>query len=56
MKVSRSLRLMRGATIRTRKLARDMLVYWKRLEKEMVNSFLKFLNVSGLLVNTLPEV
>lgn len=35
MKVSRSLRLMRGATIRTRKLARDMLVYWKRLEKEM---------------------
>ncbi|KAL9232600.1 hypothetical protein vseg_007695 [Gypsophila vaccaria] len=35
MKVSRSLRLMRGASIRTRKLARDMLVYWKRLEKEM---------------------
>ncbi|KAH9613368.1 hypothetical protein KSS87_004845 [Heliosperma pusillum] len=35
MKVSRSLRLMRGASMRTRKLARDMLVYWKRLEKEM---------------------
>ncbi|PIN02504.1 SNF2 family DNA-dependent ATPase [Handroanthus impetiginosus] len=35
MKVSRSLKLMRGATIRTRKLARDMLVFWKRVEKEM---------------------
>lgn len=35
MKVSRSLRLMKGAAIRTRKLARDMLVYWKRMEREM---------------------
>ncbi|XP_057983350.1 chromatin-remodeling ATPase INO80 [Malania oleifera] len=35
MKVSRSLKLMRGAAIRTRKLARDMLVYWKRVDKEM---------------------
>lgn len=36
MKVSRSLKLMRGAGIRTRKLARDMLVFWKRVDKEMV--------------------
>ncbi|XP_057770371.1 LOW QUALITY PROTEIN: chromatin-remodeling ATPase INO80 [Salvia miltiorrhiza] len=35
MKVSRSLKLMRGAGIRTRKLARDMLVLWKRVDKEM---------------------
>ncbi|KAL3533721.1 hypothetical protein ACH5RR_007242 [Cinchona calisaya] len=35
MKVSRSLRLMRGAGLRTRKLARDMLVFWKRVDKEM---------------------
>ncbi|KAK9065708.1 hypothetical protein SSX86_015109 [Deinandra increscens subsp. villosa] len=35
MKVSRSLKLMRGASIRTRKLARDMLVFWKRIDKEM---------------------
>ncbi|KAI3526049.1 hypothetical protein L1887_05212 [Cichorium endivia] len=35
MKVSRSLKLMRGASIRTRKLARDMLVFWKRVDKEM---------------------
>ncbi|KAK6941781.1 SNF2, N-terminal [Dillenia turbinata] len=34
-KVSRSLRLMRGSSIRTRKLARDMLVFWKRVDKEM---------------------
>ncbi|KAJ4824645.1 putative DNA helicase ino80 [Turnera subulata] len=35
LKVSRSLKLMRGATIRTRKLARDMLLFWKRIDKEM---------------------
>lgn len=35
MKVGRSLKLMRGAPIRTRKLARDMLVFWKRIDKEM---------------------
>ncbi|KAD6119634.1 hypothetical protein E3N88_10905 [Mikania micrantha] len=35
MKVSRSLKLMRGASIRTRKLARDMLIFWKRIDKEM---------------------
>ncbi|KAL1821631.1 hypothetical protein DCAR_0418060 [Daucus carota subsp. sativus] len=35
MKVSRSLKLMRGAAIRTRKLARDMLIFWKRVDKEM---------------------
>ncbi|XP_071737614.1 chromatin-remodeling ATPase INO80-like [Rutidosis leptorrhynchoides] len=35
MKVSRSLKLMRGASIRTRKLSRDMLVFWKRIDKEM---------------------
>lgn len=36
VKVSRSLKLMRAAAIRTRKLARDMLLYWKRVDKEMV--------------------
>ncbi|GAA0175321.1 hypothetical protein LIER_28512 [Lithospermum erythrorhizon] len=36
LKVSRSLKLMRGAPIRTRKLARDMLVFWKRVDKEMM--------------------
>ncbi|KAL6534641.1 putative DNA helicase ino80 [Orobanche gracilis] len=35
MKVSRSLKLMRGAALRTRKMARDMLVFWKRVDKEM---------------------
>ncbi|CAA0829860.1 DNA helicase INO80 [Striga hermonthica] len=35
MKVSRSLKLMRGAAIRTRRMARDMLVLWKRIDKEM---------------------
>ncbi|XP_058204448.1 chromatin-remodeling ATPase INO80 isoform X1 [Rhododendron vialii] len=35
MKVSRSLKLMRGAAIRTRKLARDMVLFWKRVDKEM---------------------
>lgn len=35
MKVSRSLKVMRGAAIRTRKLARDMLLLWKRIDKEM---------------------
>lgn len=34
LKVSRSIKLMRGASIRTRKLARDMLVFWKRIDKE----------------------
>ncbi|CAH1445795.1 unnamed protein product [Lactuca virosa] len=35
MKVSRPLKLMKGASIRTRKLARDMLFFWKRVDKEM---------------------
>ncbi|KAK2651936.1 hypothetical protein Ddye_011792 [Dipteronia dyeriana] len=35
MKVSRSLKLMRGAPLRTRKLTRDMLLFWKRVDKEM---------------------
>ncbi|CAM0873203.1 unnamed protein product [Alopecurus aequalis] len=34
LKVSRSLKLMRSAPIRTRKLARDMLIFWKRVDKE----------------------
>ncbi|KAK9125166.1 hypothetical protein Scep_014012 [Stephania cephalantha] len=34
LKISRSVKLMRGAAIRTRKLARDMLVFWKRIDKE----------------------
>ena len=37
MKVSRSLKIMKGAAIRTRKLARDMLLFWKRVDKEMVS-------------------
>ncbi|KAK4773038.1 hypothetical protein SAY87_028057 [Trapa incisa] len=35
MKVSRSLKLMRGAAMRTRKLSKDMLLFWKRIDKEM---------------------
>ncbi|KAM3338361.1 chromatin-remodeling ATPase INO80 isoform X1 [Capsicum galapagoense] len=35
MKISRSIKVMRGAAIRTRKLSRDMLVFWKRVDKEM---------------------
>ncbi|GAB4851642.1 Putative DNA helicase ino80 [Ancistrocladus abbreviatus] len=35
MKVSRSLRWVKNAGNRMRKLARDMLVYWKKVEKEM---------------------
>ncbi|KAL5210687.1 hypothetical protein ABZP36_006310 [Zizania latifolia] len=34
LKVSRSLKLMRGAAIRTRRLTRDMLIFWKRVDKE----------------------
>ncbi|KAK2416854.1 DNA helicase INO80 protein [Trifolium repens] len=36
MKVSRSLKWTRTASIRTRKLARDMLLFWKRIDKEML--------------------
>ena len=39
LKVSRSLKIMRGAAFRTRKLARDMLLFWKRVDKEMVSLF-----------------
>ncbi|XP_060967508.1 chromatin-remodeling ATPase INO80 isoform X1 [Cannabis sativa] len=35
LKVSRSLKLMRAAPIRTRKIARDMLLFFKRVDKEM---------------------
>lgn len=35
-KISRSLKWMRGAPARTRKLARDMLVFWKKVDKEQV--------------------
>lgn len=47
MKVSRSLKWIRGASTRTRKLARDMLLFWKRIDKEMVhfNSFVKHILV-----------
>uniref|UniRef100_A0A1D1YT28 Chromatin-remodeling ATPase INO80 n=1 Tax=Anthurium amnicola TaxID=1678845 RepID=A0A1D1YT28_9ARAE len=34
LKVGRSLKLMRGASVRTRKLARDVLAYWKKADKE----------------------
>lgn len=56
MKVSRSLKLMRGAAIRTRKLARDMLLFWKRADKEMVSfcfvcEFYYPLNLMGCLVD-----
>lgn len=52
MKVSRSLKWIRSASIRTRKLARDMLLFWKRVDKEMVllNSFVKFLDFIDLLL------
>ncbi|XP_026425969.1 chromatin-remodeling ATPase INO80-like isoform X1 [Papaver somniferum] len=36
LKVSRSLKVMRGAAARTRKLARDMLVFWRKVDKEQV--------------------
>ncbi|XP_028772802.1 chromatin-remodeling ATPase INO80-like [Neltuma alba] len=35
MKASRSLKFMKSAPIRTRKLARDVLLFWKRSDKEM---------------------
>ncbi|EXB39079.1 DNA helicase INO80 [Morus notabilis] len=35
LKVSRSLKLMKSAAFRTRRLARDMLLFWKRVDKEM---------------------
>ncbi|KAG4915895.1 hypothetical protein JHK82_053530 [Glycine max] len=35
MKVSRSLKWTRTVGMRTRKLARDMLLFWKRIDKEM---------------------
>ncbi|KAL1312465.1 hypothetical protein HN51_039075 [Arachis hypogaea] len=35
LKVSRSIKWTRTAGIRTRKLARDMLLFWKRIDKEM---------------------
>ena len=52
MKVSRSLKWIKGANIRTRKLARDMLLFWKRVDKEMVlfNSFMKFLDFVDLIM------
>jgi len=52
MKVSRSLKWIKGANIRTRKLARDMLLLWKRVDKEMVlfNSFMKFLDFVDLIM------
>lgn len=43
LKVSRSLKLMRSAAIHTRKLARDMLIFWKRVDKEQVS--ISFLNL-----------
>ncbi|KAL5059285.1 hypothetical protein RYX36_030889 [Vicia faba] len=36
MKVSRSLKWTRTASMRSRKLARDMLLFWKRIDKEML--------------------
>ncbi|CAN6484002.1 unnamed protein product [Victoria cruziana] len=35
LRATRSLKYMRGAPMRTRKLARDMLVFWKRMDKEL---------------------
>ena len=57
MKVSRSLKLMRGAGLRTRKLARDMLVFWKRVDREMVLCFLIYFSyvIVGLLFFTLAR-
>ena len=51
MKVSRSLKWTRTASIRTRKLARDMLLFWKRIDKEMVlNSLPNFIDVMVLVI------
>ncbi|KAF2590575.1 hypothetical protein F2Q70_00041042 [Brassica cretica] len=36
MKVARSFKLPRSAPIRTRKISRDMLLFWKRFDKQMV--------------------
>ena len=56
MKVSRSLKLMKGAGIRTRKLARDMQVFWKRVDKEMVLSYSDFyFQQEATFFNTLPR-
>ena len=44
-KMGRSHKLMKGAAIRTRKLARDMLLYWKRVDKEMVSFSLSFMKL-----------
>lgn len=46
MKVSRSLKWTRTASMRSRKLARDMLLFWKRIDKEMVffNLLLKLID------------
>lgn len=41
-KATRSIKLMKNASNRTRKLARDMLVFWKRVDKEMVLSYSDF--------------
>ncbi|XP_031494199.1 chromatin-remodeling ATPase INO80 [Nymphaea colorata] len=35
LRATRSLKYMRGAPMRTRKLARDMLVFWKRMDREL---------------------
>lgn len=40
MKISRSLKWTRTASMRSRKLARDMLLFWKRIDKEMVFFYL----------------
>ena len=40
LKVARSFKFMRGASVRTRKLARDMLAYWKKADKEQVSNCL----------------
>lgn len=52
MKVSRSLKWTRTASMRTRKLARDMLLFWKRIEKEtvLINSLLKFIDFIVLVI------
>ncbi|KAK7392946.1 hypothetical protein VNO78_21396 [Psophocarpus tetragonolobus] len=35
LRISRSVKWIKGASIRSRKLARDMLLFWKRVDKEM---------------------
>lgn len=48
MKVARSFKLPRSAPIRTRKISRDMLLFWKRYDKQMVHFLFSMYSVVRL--------